>query len=77
MFGYTEAAIGLGLMMGPAIGQVLYSALDFEKTFYCTSGILVIPAILTLNYIPTKLNKSKNHGDRKDSMMSSNYSHGP
>jgi len=52
MYGYVEASIGTGLMLGPVIGQVLYSLLNFELTFYCTAAILLIPIILTTLYIP-------------------------
>jgi predicted MFS family arabinose efflux permease len=58
MYGYTESAIGTGLMIGPVIGQALYTALDFEYTFYCTSGILCVPLILIIFLVPNKMNRS-------------------
>jgi MFS family permease len=45
-FGYFESAVGVGLMLGPVLGQIFYTALGFEKTFYCTAIILGIPFIL-------------------------------
>lgn len=69
MYGYTESAIGAGLMLGPVIGQALYSVLDFEYTFYCTSGILCIPFICVVFLIPSKLNRTNQ--ERNDSMTSS------
>jgi len=68
MYGYVESAIGFGLMIGPVIGQALFSLLDFEFTFYCTSAILVIPMILTITMVPARLNKPR---ERTDSMTSS------
>ena len=44
-FGYFESAVGAGLMLGPIIGQLLYTPLKFEKTFYCTGAIMMIPLI--------------------------------
>lgn len=55
--GYYEGAIGLGLMLGPVIGQILYSSLGFEYTFYCTAGIIAIPLLLQIAFIPNRLNK--------------------
>eukprot|EP00347_Sterkiella_histriomuscorum_P005636 403355840 len=68
-YGYTESALGTGLMLGPVIGQALYTALDFEYTFYCTTGILCMPLILVIFLIPNKMNRSDE--DRADSMTSS------
>ena len=53
MYGYVEAAVGTGLMLGPVIGQILYSLLNFELTFYCTAAILLIPIILCLSFLPS------------------------
>jgi MFS family permease len=69
MYGYVESSIGFGLMIGPVIGQALFSLLDFEYTFYCTSDILLIPVILTIFLIPNKHNRSAK--DRNESMTSS------
>lgn len=69
MYGYTESAIGAGLMIGPVIGQALFTALNFEKTFYYTSGILLLPLICVIFWIPNKMNRSNE--DRAGSMTSS------
>ena len=76
VFGYTESAIGFGLMMGPAIGQILYSLVGFENCFYCTGLILCIPMIITYFYVPSRLNKPQRDQDRKGSSASSNTYHG-
>lgn len=34
MIGYIEAFTGIGLVLGPIIGSVIYSNLGFENTFY-------------------------------------------
>lgn len=68
MYGYVESSIGFGLMIGPVIGQALFSLLDFEYTFYGTSVILMIPGVLALLLIPARMNKPK---VRRESMTSS------
>lgn len=68
MYGYVESSIGFGLMIGPVIGQALFSLLDFEYTFYGTSVILMIPGMLALFLIPARMNKPK---VRRESMTSS------
>jgi MFS family permease len=59
LFGYFEASVGIGLMIGPVIGQLIFSAVGYEKTFYWTAFILSLPLILQLIFIPNKINKSK------------------
>ncbi|CDW88996.1 permeases of the major facilitator superfamily [Stylonychia lemnae] len=67
--GYAEGAIGAGLMLGPVIGQALYTLLGFEYTFYCTSAILMLPFLAVLQFIPSQYNRSSD--DRAGSMTSS------
>jgi MFS family permease len=45
-FGYFESAVGVGLMIGPAMGQLLFNIFDFEWTFYITAIIVAYPVIL-------------------------------
>eukprot|EP00347_Sterkiella_histriomuscorum_P004444 403360434 len=70
MYGYTESAIGAGLMLGPVIGQALYSALDFEYTFYVTTAIIFVPFMLVIFFIPNRINKQVKD-QNADSMTSS------
>jgi hypothetical protein len=32
--GYCSAAVGLGIMLGPVIGQAIYTWVGFQDTFY-------------------------------------------
>ena len=57
-FGYFESAVGVGLMLGPIMGQLLYNALGFEYTFYATALIISGPFLLVLFSVPNRLNKS-------------------
>jgi len=69
MIGYFEGATGTGQMLGPVIGQALYSLLDFEYTFYCTGAILCIPIILNTIYVPS--DSKANTKEHAQSMTSS------
>ena len=55
-YGWVESSIGVGLMMGPVIGQVLYNLFGYENTFYMTAGILTIPLVLQVFFIPKRIN---------------------
>jgi len=47
-FGYLESAVGVGLMIGPVIGQLIFNQVGFEKTFYCTAIIISGSLILQI-----------------------------
>lgn len=52
-------------MLGPIIGQLLYNALGFEFTFYATSLIIAVPAIMVMFTVPNRLNKSRAERDQE------------
>ena len=56
-FGYFESAVGIGLMSGPVIGQLIFNMVGFEQTFYYTALILTIPFIAQIIYVPNTLNR--------------------
>ncbi len=45
-------------MVGPIIGQLLFSAVGFEYTFYYTAVIIAIPFLLVLFVVPNRINLS-------------------
>jgi predicted MFS family arabinose efflux permease len=53
----VESSIGAGLMLGPVVGQIIFSLLGFEFTFYCTALIQAVPSLLQLVFLPNRLNK--------------------
>jgi MFS family permease len=55
-FGYFESMVGLGLMLGPIMGQIIFNAVGFQSTFYVTAGILGVPLLLCIVYVPSRLN---------------------
>ena len=55
-FGLLEAAVGLGLVVGPPLGSIMYSSLGYEWAFYSTAIMVLINVILCLTFVPSKLN---------------------
>jgi hypothetical protein len=43
-------------MLGPVIGQALYSLVQFEKTFYIFAGIMSVAMLIVVVVIPSNLN---------------------
>jgi MFS family permease len=54
--GYCQAAVGIGLMMGPIVGQALYTFFNFEKTFYIFAGVLGLGMLIIMIVIPNNIN---------------------
>jgi len=50
--GYCQASVGIGLMMGPIIGQALYTFVNFELTFYIFAGVLCLGMLVIMILIP-------------------------
>jgi hypothetical protein len=50
-----EALAGIGLMMGPPLGGVLYEAGKFETPFYGVSGAFLLTLIAVVLLVPRKL----------------------
>lgn len=44
-FGYIESAVGVGLMVGPVIGNSIYNLVGYEYTFYCSALLVAIPLV--------------------------------
>ena len=57
-YGYVESATGVGLLLGPVIGQALYTLLGFANTFYVTSVVFIFPLIMQMKYIPDRIDRA-------------------
>ena len=57
VIGLLEAMAGLGLIVGPIIGSVLYSFLGFEKTFFVYGGIELVLAVIIRFNVPDRRNQ--------------------
>ncbi len=64
--GFCSTARGLGCMLGPVVGQVIYTGTkyDFGLTFYIFAGIIAPFMLLALFMLPRSLNKKANHQEQ-------------
>ena len=60
--GFCSTVRGLGCMLGPVVGQMIYSGTkyDFGLTFYIFAGILTPFMLLALFLLPHSLNRRAN-----------------
>ena len=56
--------MGLGLMLGPFIGSIIYGYLNFECVFYFFSIWIFIMILLQMAFIPSSFNY-----DRESTML--------
>jgi MFS family permease len=54
--GYVEMALGVGDMVGPAIGGLMYNLFGFSGTFMGFSALIFIGIIFCIRMIPESLN---------------------
>jgi MFS family permease len=52
-----SAARGAGFLLGPILGQVLYSELRYIKTFFLFAVILGVSLIFPIFMLPARLNE--------------------
>jgi hypothetical protein len=59
--GYCSTARGLGCMLGPVVGQLIYSLTkyNFGLTFYIFSALIVPFMVLAWVVLPNSLNKKQ------------------
>ena len=55
--GYCQSACGIGLMVGPIMGSMIYSHVGYENTFFIFSGMLLVSCIFVYFILPARLNK--------------------
>ena len=60
-FGLMEAACGLGLILGPPIGSLMYGYFGFQGAFYVFSIVILINLIVCIFLLPNKLNFTREH----------------
>lgn len=54
--GYCQSAVGIGLMLGPVLGQALYTLVNYELTFYIFAIFLTTAMLVLLIVIPNHIN---------------------
>ncbi|RUS77196.1 hypothetical protein EGW08_015023, partial [Elysia chlorotica] len=52
VFGTLETASGIGLMVGPAIGGLLYQIGGYGPPFYVVGSLILLNGALTFKYLP-------------------------
>lgn len=55
MIGYIEAVTGIGLIMGPILGSILYSIGGYSFTFYAFGSIFVIASLFIKKVFPKNI----------------------
>lgn len=56
--GYIEIAIGIGLGMGPTVGSVVYSYVEYDGTMYFFGMVNLIGVLVCFLFIPNSLNNT-------------------
>ena len=59
MVGFIEAMTGIGLILGPLIGSILYSAGGYEFTFFVFGGIFLVASIFIKLIFPKKIDSTE------------------
>ena len=54
--GYCQSAVGIGLMLGPVLGQALYTLVNYELTFYIFAIFFTTAMLVLLIVIPNHIN---------------------
>lgn len=55
MVGYIEAVVGVGMIMGPVIGSILYHFNGYSFTFYSFGSIFFVFALIVNVIFPKKI----------------------
>jgi len=58
--GYCSFCAGAGLFLGPVIGSVVYSLLDYTKTFYFFAVFIGSIGGTCIYFIPSRVNQKQN-----------------
>lgn len=62
--GLAETAIGVGLMLGPFLGGILYHNLGYEWTFYIFALMIFFGGVNCFIWLPNRLNKNDGKSGR-------------
>jgi len=54
IIGLVEAMTGVGLILGPVAGSVLYSALGFQVCFYVLGGFICVMSVGFVIFYPSE-----------------------
>jgi len=54
--GYCEASVGVGLMIGPVLGSLVFGFVGYEYTFYVFGALIGVGLITVYFLLPARLN---------------------
>jgi predicted MFS family arabinose efflux permease len=54
--GYVEMSLGVGDMIGPAIGGIVYDSFGYINTFFVFSSMILFGLVFSYFIIPNSLN---------------------
>lgn len=57
--GYVEMALGIGDVIGPAIGGLIHGAVGFRATFIAFASMITVGTVLSVLWIPASLNRKQ------------------
>jgi hypothetical protein len=67
--------VGVGLMLGPVLGSLIYGFMGYEDTFYVFTGFISLGAIVVIFLLPTSINfageESKDEKKQDENISSS------
>lgn len=55
--GYSQAAVGVGLFLGPAFGSLVYSLAGYTNTFLIFGIVILLTVIPLYCFLSKELNK--------------------
>ena len=61
--GYVEMALGIGDVIGPAIGGLMYGIVGFRGTFLAFAAMITVGTVLSVLWIPASLNRKQDLND--------------
>lgn len=64
--GYLEAGAGVGSILGPVIGSILYAQIGYKGSFYAFGGLILVNLIFSLICIPNFINNTVNEDANND-----------
>jgi MFS family permease len=71
--GYVEQALGVGDMIGPALGGLIFEFVGFAGTFFMFGALIFLGTLLSVIWIPNRLNKVSTSTDK---LMAEDEVHG-
>jgi MFS family permease len=67
--GWSNMALGFGLMIGPALGAMFYAWFGYQGSFYVFVGLLFLFGVVGVLLIPQRINKNKQIRDIADEAL--------